>query len=202
MAETEITVQVFNDPNEIEKVVRASGFEPVRKFEMRDRYFTKLSDPKAAAYEELLNASLIIREVAENNVMVTALLHKKKTFDEAGNVISEEKFKTPLTDADSAATVLEMSGLERWCTVRNSSVVYKNKDGDEFALQKIIGLGTFIEWEADEKLAEKLTPEAVFVVLKKKVSALGLRLGEDYSCKKPFMILHNGDGSASSKENN
>ena len=42
MKETEITVQVFNDLEEIKSLLKNKGFEIIENYEMHDYYFSKL----------------------------------------------------------------------------------------------------------------------------------------------------------------
>ena len=60
-------------------------------------------------------------------------------------------------------------------------------------VQVVDGLGIFIEAEEDNSIAN-LSEEQKFDHLKNKVAAFGFKLGDDYSCKKPYMILHSNIG--------
>ena len=44
MSETEITVQVFNDYNEIDEVLKRKGFEMVENYQLNDWYFSKFDN--------------------------------------------------------------------------------------------------------------------------------------------------------------
>lgn len=73
----------------------------------------------------------------------------------------------------------------------NSSFLIRHiedEDGFEIALQKIEGLGFFFEIEEDDSLSG-LNSEEKFEELSRIVKNLGLNIGNDFSCKKPFMLL-------------
>ena len=44
MAETEITVQVFNSFEEIKQILENQGFKMVENFQLNDCYFSKIYD--------------------------------------------------------------------------------------------------------------------------------------------------------------
>ena len=98
-----------------------------------------------------------------------------------------------IDDGQKGVSILKSAGLNNWCNLKNDNIVYVDKSGFEIALQVVDGLGIFIEAEEDNSIAN-LSEEQKFDHLKNKVAALGFKLGDDYSCKKPYMILHSNIG--------
>lgn len=56
-------------------------------------------------------------------------------------------------------------------------------------VQIIKNLGIFIEYEEDESMKD-LSPDQKFSYMVNITKNLGLKLGNDFSCKKVFMLLH------------
>ena len=190
MAETEITVQVFEDLMTVCNKLENLGFEKTRKFKMSDWYFSKYSDKELSTfgYAKAISSSVLVREVVEETTE-KVLCYKAKIIDEEGNVISEEKVATDVEDINKTILLLNLAGLNMWEEVKNKSIIYK-KDNIEFALQEIEGLGIFIEMEEFDEM-KSLTSEEKFARLKRIVKTFGLVLGKDFSCKKVFMKFKN-----------
>lgn len=188
MKETEITVQVFDDEKTINEKLMENGYEASREFKLFDWYFTKYDDVKSMAYEDLINSSFLIRYIEDEDGKNTHICYKSKEFDKNGNVIGEEKIKTNIDNLDKAINIFKNAKLNNWVNVKNFSTVYTNEKGFEIALQKIDGLGIFFEIEEDDSLSG-LNSEEKFEELSKIVKSLGLNIGNDFSCKKPFMLL-------------
>ena len=95
MGKTEITVQVYDDINNIKKQLVSLGYKETEEFTGSDYYFSTLNKNEInnASYKDLLSSSIIVRsfktkgKTGLNNYMV----FKNKTLDENNNVISEEK---------------------------------------------------------------------------------------------------------------
>ena len=100
----------------------------------------------------------------------------------------EEKVKSELTKLENAVKIFDLAGLNNYCKVENNSYVYK-KENIEFVVQIIKNLGIFIEYEEDESMKDML-PDQKFSYMVNITKNLGLKLGNDFSCKKVFMLLH------------
>lgn len=190
MAETEITVQVFEDFMTICNKLENLGFEKTRKFKINDWYFSKYSDKdlNTLGYGKAISSSVLVREIVGKK-HEKALCYKAKILDEQDNVVSEEKVATEVEDIEKTILLLNLAGLNMWEEVRNKTVIYK-KDNIEFALQDVEGLGVFIKLEELPEM-ESLTPDEKFARLKRIVKTFGLKLGKDFSCKKVFMKFKN-----------
>lgn len=188
MKETEITVQVFNNFEDIDKILKSQGFEMIENYQLNDWYYSSIQDISNLKYIDLINSSFLIREIISDKKEIQ-LCYKRKELDNFENVISEEKIKTKLDSLENARLIFEKAGLNNYCTLKNNSFVYK-KDKIGFVVQIMENLGIFIEYEEDKSM-QNMTKEEKFNYMCKIVNNLGLKLGNDYSCKKVFMMLKN-----------
>ena len=186
MRETEITVQVFDTMQNVEKQLIKLGFEIPERYHMKDWYFSKYTtdELKAMSYLDIINNSVIVRYICDDSPR-TYLVYKKKEMDKDDNVIAEEKYNVILSDTDDARKILNMAGMNNWCEVVNDSIVF-SKDGVVFVLQDIEDLGVFIEYEEDESMSN-MTDEEKFRYMQDYLTGLNLNLGADFSCKKVYM---------------
>ena len=187
MRETEITVQVFNDYNEIDEILKRKGFEMVENYQLNDWYFSKFDNVLNLSYIDLMKSSFLVRHIIDDCPKIQ-LCYKKKELDKFGNVLFEEKVKSELTKLENAVKIFDLAGLNNYCKVENNSFVYKNGN-TAFVVQIIKNLGIFIEYEEDESMKD-LSPEQKFSYMVNIIKNLGLKLGKDFSCKKVFMLLH------------
>ncbi len=187
MKETEITVQVYNDYSQIDKILTNQGFEMIENYQLYDWYFSKLDNISNLSYIDLMNNSFLVRHIVDDSPQIQ-LCYKKKELDEFGNVIMEEKVKSNMSNLENSLKIFKLAGLNNYCKVENNSYVYK-KGNIELAVQIIKDLGIFIEYEESDDMKEML-PEMKFKKMVDTITHLGLDLGNDYSCKKVFMLLN------------
>ncbi len=191
MAQTEITVQIFDEIENIINVLKGLGFEWKDTFTGKDGYFTTLTSEQIekASYKDLLDSSIIIREFdkASNNMHQTMLVHKKKTLDEEGKVIGEDKTSLVVDNSATAFKMLSNAGLINWMTLCQQNSFYKN--GEKVVIVgKVEGLeGCFVEIEEYESIKD-LSEKEKFEKLSEFINSLGLKMGNDYSCKKIYML--------------
>lgn len=186
--ETEITVQVFNKLEEIQKILKGSGFEMIESYQLNDWYFSKYEDISFFGYQDLLNNSFLVRQIIDDNPQIQ-LCYKKKVLDENNNVVSEEKTNTTIKDLEKTLQIFKMANLNNYCVLKNNSYVYK-KDEICFVVQCIKDLGIFIEYEEDDSM-KNMNEKEKFNYMSKIVKQLGLKLGQNYSCKKVYMKIKN-----------
>lgn len=84
--------------------------------------------------------------------------------------------------------MIKFSGLNNYSAVKNNSYVYK-KDEIVFIVQVIENLGIFIEYEEDDSRTIMKQQEKIDYMCNV-VNSLNLKLGNDYFCKKVFMLLN------------
>lgn len=187
---TEICVQINGDFEEIKKSVLDKGFEFSEAYDNYDTYFTTIQKDqiKRVSYKQLLDNSLIIRNIKGKDFDIKNIVYKKKTLDENGNVTDEIKTKLKIDDIHKAKTIFDSMGLNCWCDYINHNNEFK-KGEIVLNIQYVNELGTFIEIE-EFKSIENKTDKEKFSILMDIINSFGFAIGNDYSCKKPFMILN------------
>lgn len=197
MRETEITVQVHLPPAALREALLRRGFAQAEQFLLLDRYFCTGDRALAESldYGELLRRSLLLRTIrAEAETSI--LCYKDKAIDENGVVVSEEKTSTPVADPETAAAILRKAGLFCWCELTDSSQVLRRGE-TALVLQAVEGLGVFLEYEEEAGMAD-WEPYEKLRHMKGLLLSLGLPLGEDFSCRKPYLKWKQITGTAAS----
>ena len=87
----------------------------------------------------------------------------------------------------SASTLFDQMGLKNWCHVKNNSTTYKYNEY-EFCFQNVENLGLFIEFE-EEKFMKDMPFKEKVELMKNVLNSLGLKLGDNYFCKKIEMLI-------------
>ena len=188
MAETEITVQVFNSFEEIKTILENQGFKMVENFQLNDWYFSKIDNIENMGYIHIMTNSFLVRQILTDSEEIE-LCYMKKEMDEFGNVIAEEKIKSCVNSLQNTIDIFVASGLNNYCVVKNDSYVYK-KDEICFVIQVIDNLGIFLEYEEDDSMIN-MDEKQKFNYMCRIVNSLNLKIGSDYSCKKMLMLIKN-----------
>lgn len=198
MAQTEITVQIFENIDLVVEKLKSMGFEWQDTFTGCDTYFTTMNENMidTAGYKALLDSSMIIREFHKerSNSHSIMLVHKKKTLDDKGNVIGEEKSSVNVDSSENTSKVLKNAGLINWMTLNQQNSFYKN--GEKTVIVGTVkGLeGTFIEIEEYPSIS-MLKEGEKFAILSDFIDSLGMKKGNDYSCKKIYMLYEKNKGN-------
>lgn len=186
MKETEITVEILDDVNDLIEMLKNKNFSLEDEFDMIDYYFSKddTETLKKLEYLDIINHSFLVRQIIGNDNSVN-IMFKSKELDDKGNVIAEEKVKTPVENLDKAIKIFKLSGLNNWCEIKQHMLVFKRGE-TEFAIQIVDGLGSFIEYEETASMSEFTEQEKIDAMLAD-LKGLGINIGSDYSCKKVYM---------------
>ncbi len=189
---TEICAQVFEEKENIEQAIIENGYEFVENYSNHDIYFSSKSFNEISniSYKELLDSSIIVRHILGENCDKKFIVYKKKDLDNNGNVINEVKLKVVIDNTEKAKEIFENLGLKCWCDYVVENNVFK-KGEIELNVQNVNELGSFIEIEEFDSI-KGFSNNKKFDILKNIVSSLALKIGNDYSCKKPFMMLNSG----------
>lgn len=191
MAKTEITVQIFEDENKVDKNLLDLGYTKTETFTGSDTYFSSLSEDeiKEASYKDLLGTSIIIRSFLTNGEKERQnyMVFKNKDIDKNGNVVSEEKVSTQIMNPNNAIRILKLAKLNNWVSLNQQNSFYV-KDEQCITVGTVEGLeGLFVEieefdsmsnWGIDKKIEE----------LKRCAQSFNFKLGNDYSVKKVFEL--------------
>ena len=116
------------------------------------------------------------------------MCYKNKVIDENENVIAEEKIKTKIDDLQNTLKILNSANITNWCNLKQDMIIYSNNKV-EFALQIVENLGVFIEFEETEEISSWSEKDKINYLVNY-LKSLGLNLGKDFSCKKPYMMLN------------
>ena len=186
MKETEITVQILDDVNDLIEMLKTKNFSLEDEFDMIDYYFSKddTETLKKLEYLDIINHSFLVRQIIGNDNSVN-IMFKSKELDDKGNVIAEEKVKTPVENLEKAIKIFKLSGLNNWCEIKQHMLVWRRGE-TEFAIQIVDGLGSFIEYEETASMSEFTEQEKIDAMLAD-LKGLGINIGDDYSCKKVYM---------------
>ncbi|MBQ7308445.1 MAG: hypothetical protein IJW82_07980 [Clostridia bacterium] len=186
--ETEITVRVLMDFEDIKQTLLNQGFKITSEYVLIDYYYSKysISKLKKMSYKSLIKNSFLLRKVVKEKDKLQ-LCYKDKTIKN-NCVIGETKIVSNIDDFENAIKIFKMANITNWCVSKNYSTVFR-KGEYSFALQDVKDLGIFIEYEEDETM-EGMTSTQKIDYMKQIVNNLGLKLGEDYSVKKPYLMLH------------
>ena len=186
MKETEITVQILDDVNDLIEMLKNKNFSLEEEFDMIDYYFSKddTETLKKLEYIDIINHSFLVRQIIGDDNSIN-LMFKSKELDEKGNVIAEEKVKTPVDNLEKAIKIFKLSGLNNWCEIKQHMLVWKRGE-TEFAIQIIDDLGAFIEYEETASMSSLKEQEKIDAMLAD-LKGLGINIGNDYSCKKVYM---------------
>ena len=100
MKETEITIEVLEPLEEVFNKLEKNGFKYSHSFVMTDNYYSKYSNDILESFDfpNLIKNSFLIRSFDENDQKEHLLIYKNKVLDNLGNVISEEKSSTIMSD--------------------------------------------------------------------------------------------------------
>ena len=190
MGETEITVEVYNDLKTIDKLLKEKGFFVNRKETLNDFYYTnfKLEELKNMKYSQLIKNSFFVRNVKGVNYEEFFLCYKNKVIDENENVISEEKIKSHIDNLENILQILNFANITNWCNLKQDMFIYSNNKV-EFAVQIVENLGIFIEFEENDDMLGWAEIEKINYMVNY-LKSLGLNLGDDFFCKKVYMMLN------------
>lgn len=185
---TEICVLTKSSFEEIKTKLINEGFNYVETYNNYDTYFTTLCQNLSnVSYSQLLDKSILVRQIKGENLDKKFIVYKKKVFDKNGNVVDEIKTKLTIDNIEKAKTIFQNVGLFCWCDYIVNNNEFK-KDEIIINVQNVNKLGTFIEIEEYESIKRK-TNEEKFDILKNIILSMNLEVFPDYSCKKPFMVF-------------
>lgn len=186
---TEVCVELNCSLDKTKKLLTSKGYVFTEKYELHDIYFTTIATKKIkkAKYKNLLDNSVLIRRIKEQHSDEKKLIYKKKLLDNKGNVIDEIKTRVDIGDIDATKQIFNNLGLFCWCDYINQNYVYKKGD-IKLVIQYVKELGVFIELEEYNSIKSKDEAEK-FEILTNIIHSLDLPIGNDFSCKKPFLYL-------------
>jgi len=157
-------------------------------YQVIDYYYSKfsMSKIKKMSYKNLLKNSFLLRKIRDKENKFY-LVYKDKILKN-DEVVLERKIKINISNFENAIEIFNSANLTNWCYVYDDIFSFR-KDNIILDFEIIKDLGIFIEYEEGEDLSSlKLNEKRKLMI--ERLKSLGLKLGNDYSCKKVFMLLH------------
>lgn len=185
---TEICIQVQETFKQAKDILIKSGFKFEESYTNFDTYYSTIASSEDCEYQMLLKNSIVVKHIVGDNYDVKNVVYKNKTLDTDGNVIDEVKTKIKVDDIEKTKQIFKNLGLNCWCDYAVEN--FEMKNGELVVnLQHVENLGTFVEIEEYPSI-KSLSDIEKFKILKNIVKDLGFEMiGNDYSCKKPYMFL-------------
>lgn len=88
--ENEITVEVLETKENVIKSISSNGFKLLKEYDINDIYLVKKEFENCKNYNELLNNSILIRDISEKPNTRKLITYKQKHIDENGNLLCKK----------------------------------------------------------------------------------------------------------------
>jgi adenylate cyclase class 2 len=115
-----------------------------------------------------------------------ALTYKKDIYENGQWQYSDE-WETSVSSFEDAEKIVRMLGLVELVRVDNKKRIYVTP-GYEISLESVVGLGNFIEIEA-QSVSDETEPATVKAAIRALVADLGIEVGEELNSGKPELLL-------------
>ena len=154
--EQEVTIRVTLPLNEAKEFLENNGFEKKSEFELNDIYMIPEEFSDIEKYDErrLLNLSVRIRNVIQENISHKEIIKKDKDYDDENRIIKEEKYICRIKDVDEANKLLRNLGYVELFTLKQNAFGYA-KGRVEAVLSEINGR-VYVEIETNNYEGEKV----------------------------------------------
>lgn len=149
--ENEITMKVNCGISELCKILEDKGFKVIDKFTMNDIFMipnTLKSKIKELTSREILKEAILIRDI-ENQLKenrTKKITFKKKTFNENGDILSQESINCNIFNIDEAVNLFQAINYYKIMNIVESDTVY-GKEDFEIAIKDIENGDNLIEVE-------------------------------------------------------
>lgn len=193
MKELEITTRVLEPLDTLNDKLLKKGFKIIRTLILEDTYMcptfldTELTNDNIKDY---LKKSVLIRRFVKNDIEHKLLTYKKKTFDENGLTLNEEKINLSIDDINKAKEIFLNLGFKELITITNHSLVYANNDL-ELAVQDVKNLGVLIEYEYEND-SENLNDDNIKTIkndMLKKIKDYDINVSNELDVKKAYELI-------------
>ncbi len=165
------------------------GFKLTGVSSLSDIYMCHQSLFQEGNIDTILRNCVLLRSCKNSNTEDKKIVYKNKT-TENGIVIAEEKINISCEDLERAKQLFSYLNFKEIVSVKQD--LYKIEKGPfNFALQRVEGLGLFLECEGDENYSnlsiEELKGKKEELV--RKVRLLNLKFGPNNDIKKAFELI-------------
>ena len=144
--ETEITVLVKSNYNDLKKELEKNGFQIKEEYELRDDYMINNDiDLSKLSKLEILQNCILVRDTVN---IKKELLYKYKKYASNGDILEQGKVECPVTDIDKAVKFMESINYKKIFNIYDKCIVYANRE-TELVVQLVNDKYIFIEMESE-----------------------------------------------------
>ena len=191
--ENEITVEILTNKEEVIKSLTNNGFKLIEEYDINDIYLVKKEFENCKIYNELLNNSILIRDILEENNAKKMITYKQKYIDDNGDILNQINANVEINNIDDAYNMLKLIGYTDLIKVNDHIMVYQRDNGDELGLQ-LVNNRIYIEIEEKCQHSGKIYESLDY--MKSIIKELNLPIkGENYYAKKAEDILNDRKGN-------
>lgn len=133
--ENEITVEVLEIKENVIKSISSNGFKLLKEYDINDIYLVKKEFENCKNYNELLNNSILIRDISEKPNTRKLITYKQKHIDDNGNILNQINANVEINNIDDAYNMLKLIGYMELMKISDHISIYQKNNGDELALQ-------------------------------------------------------------------
>lgn len=133
--ENEITVEVLETKENVIKSISSNGFKLEKEYDINDIYLVKREYENCKNYNELLNNSILIRDISEKPNTIKLITYKQKHIDDNGRILNQINANVEINNIDDAYNMLKLIGYIDLMKISDHISVYQRDNGDELALQ-------------------------------------------------------------------
>lgn len=106
-----------------------------KEFDINDIYLVKKEFENCKNHNELLNNSILIRDISEKPNTRKLITYKQKHIDDNGNILNQINANVEINKIDDAYNMLKLIGYIDLMKINDHISVYQKNNGDELALQ-------------------------------------------------------------------
>lgn len=183
--ETEITVLIKTDYNQLKRELEQNNFEIKEEYEINDVYLIN----KNINIENMNNLDILKKCVLVRNVVdiEKKLLYKYKECDINGDIITQGKVECPVTNISKALEFMEAINYKKLFNIFDKCIVFANEK-TELTVQIVNNKYVFIEIESKCKHIKRKYKS--IEEIKKDISGYNLSIDKsNFFVKKAEMIL-------------
>lgn len=181
--DNEVTLKIASSVDEFCGTLNELGFKITEEFVLDDYYYIPGNlDALNLTSREILSKAIIVRHYINKtfNEEEFLLIHKKKMFDDAGNILMQEKTQMELKNLNEVFMFLESIGYKELVHIYEDDIAYKKGDLS-FAFKNVKDGLKLIESEVEEINENKCSIDKIIESLKKEGVPLDY---SDYFVKK------------------
>lgn len=186
--ENEITVEVLETKENIIKAISKNGFKLKEEYDINDIYLVKKEFENCKNYNELLNNSILIRDISEKPNTRKLITYKQKHIDDNGNILNQINADVEINNIEDAYNMFKLIGYIELMKISDHISVYQKDNGDELALQFV---NNRIYIEIEEKCEHSGKRYESLDYMKSIIKNLNLPIkDENYYAKKAEDVLN------------